>query len=92
MNRNDSIRKLNTINVPSKSKQKNHSILDYNGNSCHVGSNNNESIMKNEISSLRKEIAKLKTENKKIKELYEKEIDRNKMYKDFSEELIKNYE
>ena len=48
--------------------------------------------MKNEISSLRKEIAKLKTENKKIKELYEKEIDRNKMYKDFSEELIKNYE
>ena len=93
LNRNDSIKKLNTIGTHPKSKQKNNSIIDYYGNSCHVGYNgNNESSLRNEVSSLKREMAKMKIENKKIKELYEKEKDRNQMYKDFSDELIKNYE
>ncbi len=82
MVKNESVKKFFANN--NKSKQKNNSIIEYNNKSTHN--------LKNEIYSLKKEVTQLKMENKKIKELLEKERERNKMYKDFSEELIKQYE
>lgn len=84
LRKNESVKKLNTIVMPSKSKTKNNLMAEFN--------NDSTQNMKSEIINLRKEVGRLKLENKKIKDLLDKERESNKMYKDFSEELIKQYE
>jgi len=82
MVKNQSVKTL--ITKCAKSKQRNNSAIE----------NNFESTksLKNEVFLLKKEINQLKSENKKVKDLLEKERERNKMYQDFSQELIKHYE